>query len=82
MLDSLLENVISFIMSLVLSPIIIFLINRAFIEHHFASFNVIIYNYSFILIIFLSLIIVSFASIYIILRKLNKKSDVDLIYER
>lgn len=81
-LDSLLENVISFIMSLVLSPIIIFLINRTFIEHHFASFNVIIYNYSFILIIFLSLIIVSFASIYIILRKLNKKSDVDLIYER
>ena len=80
--DLLIINIGSIGCAMILSPFVIKIVNLVLINKQFAGSSIILYR-PFILVILLALTcLTTLISLFITFIRLNKKSDVDLVYER
>ena len=81
-LDILSINVTSIIAVLILSPFVVMLVNSILIIKNFALSSIVMYNPLIIPMLLLFVCITTLTNFFISYIRLNKKSDVDLVYER
>ena len=80
--DLLFINLLSMILAIILSPLLIKFMNYFFISEKIALTSILIYRPFILILIFVIICLTTFSSLFISYMKLNKKSDIDLVYER
>lgn len=80
--DLMLINVGSIGCAMILSPFLIKIVNNVLISKHFAGSSIILYRPVILIILLALTCLTTLISLFITFVRLNKKSDVDLVYER
>ena len=80
--NTLIHNTIAAVIALILSPLLIALTNSILVTNELVSFSFLNLKAIIILLMFICLLIVSVLCVFIGIKNLDKKEDVDLVYER
>ena len=80
--NTLIHNTIAAVIALILSPLLIALTNSILVTNELVSFSFLNLKAINILLMFICLLIVSVSCVFIGIKNLDKKEDVDLVYER
>ena len=80
--NTLIHNTIAAVIALILSPLLIALTNSILVTNELVSFFFLNLKAIIILLMFICLLIVSVLCVFIGIKNLDKKEDVDLVYER
>ena len=80
--NTLIHNTIAAVIALILSPLLIALTNSILVTNELVSFSFLNLKAIIILLMFICLLIVSVSCVFIGIKNLDKKEDVDLVYER